>query len=184
MQQVKSSADERMVKSIASLKVELGKIRTGRANPGLLENIQVSVYGTDTPLNQVASITTEAARSLLVSPWDKSNVPAIEKAIMSAGLGLNPVTTGDVIRVPMPALNEERRKELIKIVRDEVENGRIAIRNIRRDANQNLKDLLKNKEINEDDQRRLEAEIQKLTDKFIAEADTLYAGKEAELMEI
>ncbi|MDF3055175.1 MAG: frr [Gammaproteobacteria bacterium] len=183
MQQVKSGADERMVKSIASLKAELTKIRTGRANPALLENVQVSAYGTDTPLNQVASITVEA-RNLLVSPWDKSTIPHIEKAIISAGLGLNPVTTGNVIRVPMPPLNEERRKELIKVVRDEVENARISIRNIRRDANQSLKDLVKNKEINEDDQRRLEADIQKLTDKFIAEADGLLTAKEAELMEI
>lgn len=184
MQAVKQNADERMTKSVASLRTDLTRIRTGRANPALLENVQVSCYGTDTPLNQVASITVEASRNLLVSPWDKSTIPFIEKAIIAAGLGLNPVTTGVVIRVPMPALNEERRKELIKVVRDEVENARVAIRNIRRDANQNLKDLLKNKEINEDDQRRLEVEIQKLTDKFIAEVDAILTGKEAELMEI
>lgn len=184
MQQLIQETSTRMLKSIDTLKHELTKIRTGRASPGLLDHVKVSFYGTDTPLNQVANITVESARALLVTPWDKTTIPAIEKAIMTADLGLNPVTTGSVIRVPMPALNEERRRELVKVVRDEVEGGRVSIRNIRRDANQSVKDLLKAKTINEDDERRGQTEIQKLTDKFIAEADKALATKEAELMEV
>ncbi len=184
MQEINKEATTRMTKSVDALKNELTKIRTGRANPGLLDHIKISFYGTDTPLNQVASIAVENSRSLTVTPWDKSVVPLIEKAILSADLGLNPVTTGNTIRVPMPALNEERRKELVKVVRDEVEGARVAIRNIRRDANQTFKDLLKDKTISEDDERRGQAEIQKLTDKYIAEVDKLLATKEAELMEV
>lgn len=184
MQETTKDINTRMTKSIETLKHELTKVRTGRANPGLLDHIKVSFYGTDTPLNQVANITVENARALLITPWDKSTVPLIEKAIISADLGLNPVTTGNMIRVPMPPLNEERRKELVKVVRDEAEGTRVAIRNIRRDANQSLKDLLKAKTINEDDERRGQTEIQKLTDKFIAEVDKVLATKEAELMEV
>lgn len=184
MQNIHSEANTRMLKSIDTLKNELSKIRTGRANSGLLDHVKVSFYGTDTPLNQVASITVESARNLLVTPWDKSVIPAIEKAIMSADLGLNPVTSGTTIRVPMPALTEERRKELVKVVRDEVEGARVAIRNIRRDANQSYKDLLKDKLINEDEERRGQLDIQKLTDKFIAEVDKLLASKETELMAV
>ncbi len=184
MQEIIKEATIRMQKSIETLKAELSKVRTGRANPGLLDHIKVSAYGSESPLNQVASVTVEGARVLLVSPWDKSIVPAIEKAIMTADLGLNPSTSGSVIRVPMPALNEERRKELVKVVRDEAEGARVAIRNIRRDANQGAKDLLKDKAINEDEARKAETEIQKLTDKLIAEVDKLLATKEAELMEV
>jgi ribosome recycling factor len=184
MQEIIKETNSRMLKSVDALKHELTKIRTGRASPALLDHIKIVHYGTDTPLNQIASITAENARTLLITPWDKSAVPVIEKAIISSGLGLNPTTAGNVIRVPMPALNEERRKELVKVVRDEVEDCRVAIRNIRRDANQSLKDLLKKKQINEDDERRLQTEIQKLTDKIIAEADKILAAKEAELMEV
>jgi ribosome recycling factor len=184
MQQVNKEAQTRMQKSIETLKTDLTKVRTGRANPGLLDHIKISVYGADTPLNQVANISVENARTLVVSPWDKSNVPAIEKAIISADLGLNPTTAGSVIRVPMPPLNEERRKELVKVVRDEAEGARVAIRNIRRDANQACKDLLKAKTISEDEERRGQTDVQKLTDKFIAEVDALLKTKENELMEV
>lgn len=184
MQQVNKEAQTRMQKSIETLKTDLTKVRTGRANPGLLDHIKISVYGADTPLNQVANISVENARTLVVSPWDKSNVPAIEKAIISADLGLNPTTAGSVIRVPMPPLNEERRKELVKVVRDEAEGARVAIRNIRRDANQACKDLLKAKTISEDEERRGQTDVQKLTDKFIAEVDAMLKTKENELMEV
>lgn len=184
MQEMTKDINTRMIKSIETLRHELMKVRTGRANPGLLDHVKVPFYGTDTPLNQLANVTVESARTLLIAPWDKSTIPLIEKAIMSADLGLNPTTAGIVIRVPMPALNEERRKELVKVVRDETEGARVAIRNIRRDANQSLKDLLKAKTINEDDDRRGQAEIQKLTDKFIAEVDKMLSVKEAELMEV
>lgn len=184
MQAITKEATARMQKSIESLKQELLKVRTGRANPGLLDHVKVSSYGSDVPLNQVASITAESARTLLVTPWDKTLVQAIEKAILTADLGLNPSSAGQVIRVPMPLLNEERRKELVKVVRDAAENARISVRNIRRDANQELKNLLKDKEINEDEERRSQAEVQKLTDKFIAEVDQLLMKKETELMEV
>ncbi|HVV68888.1 MAG TPA: ribosome recycling factor [Gammaproteobacteria bacterium] len=184
MHEITKEANTRMSKSIEALRQELSKVRTGRANPGLLEHIKVSFYGTDTPLNQVASISVESARNLLVTPWDKTVIPAIEKAILTSDLGLNPVTAGNAIRVPMPPLNEERRKELVKIVREEAEAARVAIRNIRRDSNQSFKDLLKEKQINEDEERRAQTDIQKLTDKFIAEVDKLLTTKETELMEV
>jgi ribosome recycling factor len=184
MQQITQETNTRMTKSVETLKQELIKIRTGRANPALLDHVKASFYGTDTPLNQVANITVESARTLLITPWDKSTIPAIEKAIMAADLGLNPTNAGTVIRVPMPPLNEERRKELVKVARDEAEGARVAIRNIRRDANQSLKDLLKEKKVNEDEERRGQTDIQKLTDKFIAEVDKALATKETELMEI
>jgi ribosome recycling factor len=184
MQTTIQETTTRMLKSIDTLKTALLKIRTGRASPGLLDHVKASFYGTDTPLNQVANITVENARTLLITPWDKSSIPAIEKAIMTADLGLNPTTAGTVIRVPMPALNEERRRELVKVVRDEAEGGRVSIRNIRRDANQSLKDLLREKALNEDEERRGQTEIQKLTDKYIAEIDKLLAAKETELMEV
>ncbi len=177
-------AETRMIKSIDALKHEFSKIRTGRANPGLLEQIKVSFYGTDTPLNQVASITVENSRTLAVTPWDKTLVTAIEKAITSSDLGLNPVTAGTVIRVPLPPLNEERRKDLVKVVRQEAEQARVAIRNIRRDIIQHCKDLLKDKKIGEDEERRAQADVQKITDRFIAEVDKALAAKEAELMEV
>ncbi len=181
---IKKDASERMQKSVAALGSQLSKIRTGRAHPALLDGIQVSYYGADTPLNQVANVTIEDSRTLAISVFDKSLAQAVEKAIMASDLGLNPMSAGTVIRVPLPPLTEERRKDLIKIVRGEVESGRVAVRNIRRDANGDIKSLLKDKEISEDEARQAEDEIQKLTDKFIKEMDTQLTAKEAELMEI
>ncbi len=182
--EINNQAKDKMQKCIASLKQEFSKIRSGRANPALLEHIMVSYYGTDTPLQQVAAIVSEDSRTLIVTPWEKHMVPVIEKAIMTADLGLNPATSGNAIRVPLPALNEERRKEMVKITRSEAENARIAIRNVRRDANNGFKDLLKAKKISEDDLRRAEDSIQKLTDSFMKEVDKVTSSKEAELMEV
>jgi ribosome recycling factor len=182
--QASKDAENRMMKSIEALKNGLSKLRAGRAHPSLLEHIKVSYYGSDVPLSQVANVAVEGARSLTVSPWEKNLVPTIEKAIRMSELGLNPVTSGAVIRVPLPALNEERRKELIRLVKDEAETARVSIRNIRRDANTVLKDLLKEKKISEDDDRRAQANIQKMTDKYISEVDKLAAAKEADLMEV
>lgn len=181
---VKQDAEKRMKKAVESLQHDLTKVRTGRANAGLLDHVQVDYYGNPTPLPQVANITASDSRTLLVTPWEKSMVAAVEKAILTADLGLNPATTGNAIRVPMPALTEERRKELIKIVRNEGEQSRVSIRNIRRDANSSLKDLVKDKTISEDDERRASEVIQKLTDKYIAEIDVALAEKEKDLMEI
>jgi ribosome recycling factor len=173
-----------MQKSIESFKHNIQKIRTGRAHPSLLEQIRVDYYGTETPLSQVANITVTDARTLSITPWEKRMTQAIEKAIHASNLGLNPATSSDVIRVPLPALTEERRKELGKIVRNEAEAARVSVRNARRDANNGLKEKLKNKEIAEDEERRLTDNIQKLTDKYIAEIDQLMAAKESELMAI
>lgn len=181
---ISKQAKQRMEKCIVSLKHEFTKIRSGRANPALLENIMVSYYGTDTPLMQVATINIEDSRTLLVTPWEKSMVQPIEKAIMTADLGLNPATSGNAVRVPLPPLNEERRREMVKITRSEAENARVAIRNVRRDANNSYKELLKAKEISEDELRKAEDEIQKLTNQFIKEIDTLTDHKESELMEV
>lgn len=181
---VKQDAEKRMKKTIESLHVELTKIRTGRANAGLLDHVQVDYYGNITPLSQVANISASDSRTILVTPWEKSMVAAVEKAILNSGLGLNPSTAGSAIRVPMPPLTEERRKELIKVVRHEGEQGKVSIRNIRRDANNQLKDLVKDKSISEDDERRANEVIQKLTDKYIAEVDVLLGQKEKDLMEI
>lgn len=181
---IKSDAQERMKKSVEVLGVNFKKIRTGRAHPSILDSVNVSYYGNPTPLSQVANISVLDARTLSISPWEKNLVPDIEKAIMKSDLGLNPATTGDLIRVPMPALTEETRKGFIKQAKSEAENARISIRNIRRDANNLLKDLLKDKEITEDDDRRAQDEIQKLTDKFVAEVDAALAAKEKDLMEI
>lgn len=175
---------ERMEKCILSLKHEFTKIRSGRANPALLEGIMVSYYGTDTPLVQVATINIEDSRTLLVTPWEKNMVQPIEKAILTSDLGLNPATSGHAIRVPLPPLNEERRREMVKITRAEAENAKVAIRNIRRDANANCKELNKSKEISDDELRKGEDEIQKITNKFIKEVDTLTEHKESELMEV
>lgn len=182
--EIKKEAESRMQKSLASLVTELRKLRTGRAHPSLLDQVSVSYYGTPTPLSQVASINVGDPRTLLVSPWEKQLVPEIEKAIRNADLGLNPASSGDNVRVPLPALTEERRKDLVKIVRQEGENARVAVRNIRRDANNHIKDLLKEKEITEDDERRYQEEVQKLTDKYTKEIDSTLANKESELMEI
>ena len=173
-----------MQKSVEALGHELSKVRTGRAHANLLDHITVSYYGTDTPLNQVASISVADARTLMVSPWEKKIVPDIEKAIMQSDLGLNPVTAGDVIRVPLPSLTEERRREMTKIVRHEAENTRIAIRNIRRDANHHLKALIEDEHLAKDAEFKAEDEIQKLTDRFIEEVDSVLAEKEKDLMEV
>lgn len=183
-QSVMKDAEQRMHKCIEAFKQEIAKLRTGRAHPSILEQVRVDYYGNETPLSQVASINVGDARTLLVSPWEKKLIPVIEKAILNAGLGLNPVTSGDMVRVPMPALNEERRKELIRVVRNEAEATRVSIRNVRRDANNEFKELLKNKEITEDDERRSADQMQKLTDKFIAEVDHLLATKETDLMAV
>lgn len=181
---IKKDAADRMAKSVASLKHELTKIRTGRAHTSLLDHITVEYYGAQSPLNQVANVGVEDARTLVVTPWDKSMVPVIEKAILNSDLGLNPATAGTVIRVPLPPLTEERRKDMIRVVRNEAEGGRIAIRNVRRDAIGDVKDLLKEKMIGEDDERRAEDEIQAITDKYVAQIDEVLAEKEAELLEI
>jgi ribosome recycling factor len=184
LKEIMKDAGERMSKSVASLNQELTKIRTGRAHTSLLDHITVSYYGSDVPLNQVSNVGVEDSRTLIVTPWEKDMVAPIEKAIMNSDLGLNPASAGTVIRVPLPALTEERRKDMIRIVRNEAEGGRIAIRNIRRDAIGDVKDLLKEKMIGEDDERRAEDDIQVLTDKYVAEVDELLAAKEEELMEI
>ena len=177
-------AENRMKKSIESLRGELAKVRTGRAHPSLLEHIMVDYYGSDTPLNQVASIGVEDARTLTVTPWERPMVQAVEKAIMKSDLGLNPNSAGSVIRIPMPQLTEERRRDLVKVVRHEGENGKIAIRNIRRDANSDFKSLEKDKEISEDEERRAQDDIQKLTDKYVKEIDAIVAAKEEDLMKV
>ena len=171
-------------KSVDSLRTELTKIRTGRAHPSLLDQIKVDYYGTDTAINQVANVTVEDSRTLAVAPWEKQMVAVVEKAIINSGLGLNPSTAGNLIRIPLPPLTEERRLELVKVVKGEGENAKIAIRNIRRDANSDFKDLLKEKDISEDESRQAEDTIQKHTNKFVTSVDEVIAVKEKELMEI
>jgi len=184
IEDVKKDAAERMSKCVASLKNELKKLRTGRASTNLLEHLRVDYYGSEVPLQQVANVAVEDSRTLTVVPWEKQMVPVIEKAIMKSDLGLNPATAGNVIRVPLPALTEERRRELGKVVRHEGESARVAIRNVRRDVMQELKEMLKEKMISEDDDRRAHDEIQKLTDKYVAEVDHVVAEKEKELMQV
>lgn len=184
LDEIKKDASSRMSKSVASLQQELTKIRTGRAHTSLLDHITVEYYGSQVPLNQVSNVGIEDSRTLVVTPWEKDMVQAIEKAIMTSDLGLNPATAGTVIRVPLPALTEERRKDMIRVVRHEAEGGRIAIRSVRRDAMHDVKELLKEKMIGEDDERRAEGEIQMITDKHVAEVDKVLADKESELMEI
>ncbi len=184
LDEIKKDAGTRMAKSVASLRQDLTKIRTGRAHTSLLDHITVEYYGSSVPLNQVANVGIEDSRTLIITPWEKDMVQAIEKAIMGSDLGLNPASAGTVIRVPLPALTEERRKDMIRVVRQEAEGGRIAVRNIRRDALHDIKELLKEKMIGEDDERRAEGEIQGVTDKYVAEIDKLLAEKEAELMEV
>lgn len=184
MQKIIKDAETRMRKSIDSFKAELTKLRTGRANPAILDHIRVDYYGSEMPINQVANVNVTDARTLTITPWEKKMVQAIEKAILNSDLGLNPATTGDIIRVPMPALNEERRKELIKVVRTEAEAARVSIRNVRRDANAEIKELLKAKQITEDEERRMSDDVQKLTDKFVVEVDHLTSAKESDLMAI
>ncbi len=184
IEDVTSDAKSRMAKSVEALKSELTKLRTGRAHTSLLEHITVPYYGSDVPLNQVASISVGDARTLVVQPWERNIVPEVEKAIMNSDLGLNPVTAGDVMRVPLPALTEERRRDMTRVVRNEAEQARVAVRNIRRDANSMLKDLEKEKEITEDELRRAEDSVQKLTDKFVGDIDEVLKAKEADLMEV
>lgn len=181
---VKKTAEQKMHKSVEALKTDLGKVRTGRAHTGILDHITVDYYGTPMPLNQVANVTLLDARTIGISPWDKKMGSVIEKAIRDSDLGLNPSATGDVIRVPMPALTEERRRELTKLVKSEGENAKVAVRNLRRDAIHHLKDLLKQKSVSEDDERRAQEDIQKLTDRFIVEIDKLIAAKEKDLMAV
>jgi ribosome recycling factor len=182
--ELKKNAEQKMIKSLESLKNDLGKVRTGRAHTGLLDHVMVDYYGSMTSVNQVANVTLGDARTINVQPYEKNMIGPVEKAIRDADLGLNPATNGDLIRVPMPMLTEERRKDLIKVVRTECENAKVAIRNIRRDANDALKKMIKDKEISEDDERRAQDEVQKLTDKNVAEIDKMLQVKEADLMAV
>lgn len=181
---IKKDAEARMAKSIEALKHELSKLRTGRAHTSLLDHVTVDYYGSKMPLSQVATVTVTDARMLTVTPWEKSMVPVVEKAILTSDLGLNPATSGSAIRVPLPPLTEERRKDMTKVVRHEGEGARVAVRNIRRDANAHLKTLLKDKDITEDEERQAEEAIQKLTDKYVSEVDKLLEIKEKDLMEL
>ena len=181
---VKKNTDQRMHKSIDTLKADLAKVRTGRAHVGILDHVQVDYYGNPTLLSQVANVTLIDARTIGVQPWEKKMVAAVEKAIRDADLGLNPATQGDMIRVPTPPLTEERRKEMVKLVKSEAEDAKIAIRNIRRDANEGMKKLLKDKACSEDDERRAQEDIQKLTDRFVTEVDKLVAEKEKEVLTV
>ena len=181
---VKNTAEQKMHKSLEALKNDLSKVRTGRAHVGLLDHVMVEYYGSMVPINQVANVSLGDARTINVQPYEKNMIGKVEKAIRDGDLGLNPATNGDMIRVPMPALTEERRKELIKVVRGDGENAKVAVRNVRRDANDALKKLLKDKQISEDDERRAQDEIQKLTDKFVVEVDKMLQVKEADLMAV
>ena len=184
LDQIKKDAEARMTKSVDALKIELGKIRTGRAHAGLLDHVRVDYYGTKTPLNQLANISTADARTLTVTPYDKGALSAIDKAIRESDLGLNPAPAGQILRVPLPPLTEERRRELSKHVHKEGENAKIAVRNVRRDSNQHLKEQLKKKLISEDDDKRAEEAVQKMTDRFIGDVDRLVAAKEQEIMQV
>jgi ribosome recycling factor len=182
--ELKKTTETKMQKSLEALKNDLGKVRTGRAHTGLLDHVQVDYYGSPVPITQVANVTLLDSRTIGVQPWEKPMVAKVEKAIRDADLGLNPATQGDVIRVPMPALTEERRKELLKVVKHEGENAKIAIRNLRRDANNTLKEALKKKEVSEDDERRTQDEVQRLTDRYVSEVDKMLVDKEKDLMAI
>ncbi|HEY7744398.1 MAG TPA: ribosome recycling factor [Burkholderiales bacterium] len=181
---IRKSAEQKMRKTVDTLKTDLAKIRTGRAHTGLLDHIRVDYYGTPTPIPQVSSVSLVDARTISVNPWDKKMAPAIEKAIRDSDLGLNPANMGEIVRVPMPALTEERRRDLIKVVRHEGENARVAVRNVRRDAIHHLKDLAKQKKVSEDEERRAEDDMQKLTDRSIADIDKLLQQKETDLMAV
>ncbi len=182
--EIKQACEQKMGKSIEALRADLAKVRTGRAHAGLLDHVMVDYYGTMMPINQVANVNLLDARTIGVQPWEKKMVLAVEKAIRDSDLGLNPQTQGDVIRVPMPALTEERRRDLAKVVRQEAEGAKVAVRNLRRDANQQLKDLVKAKEASEDDERRAQDDVQKMTDRTIVEVDRLVAQKESEIMAV
>lgn len=181
---IKKSTEQKMTRSLETLKADFGKVRTGRAHTGILEDVNVDYYGNPTPISQVANLTLIDARTIGVQPFEKNMIAPVEKAIRDADLGLNPATNGNVIRVPMPALTEERRRDLIKVVRGEAENARVAVRNVRRDANEQLKKLVKDKSVSEDEERRAQDEVQKLTDRFIAEIDKALHAKEADLMAV
>ena len=181
---IKKNAEQKMQKSLETLKTDLAKVRTGRAHTGLLDHVQVDYYGAATALTQIANVTLVDARTIGVQPWEKKMVPVVEKAIREADLGLNPATNGDMIRIPMPALTEERRRELVKVVKSEAEDAKIAVRNLRRDANNHVKEELKAKTISEDDERRAQDDMQKLTDRHIAEIDRMVTQKEAEIMTV
>jgi ribosome recycling factor len=181
---VKKNAEQKMSKSLETLKADFGKVRTGRAHTGILDHVMVDYYGNPTPITQVANVTLVDSRTIGVQPWEKNMVGPVEKAIRDADLGLNPATDGEQIRVPMPMLTEERRRDLIKVVRNEAESARIAVRNVRRDANEHLKKLLKDKSVGEDDERRAQDDVQKLTDRFITEIDSALQAKETDLLAV
>jgi ribosome recycling factor len=180
---IKKASEQRMQRAIEALKDEMRRLRTGRAHAGLLEHVMVEYYGTNVPIKQTANVSVEDARTIVVTPWEKQMVAAVEKAIINSGLGLNPVTAGQVIRVPLPPMTEERRREIVKVVRAQAETGRVAVRTARREALGDLKDLLKEKLVTEDEDRRGQDEIQKLTDRYVAQIDALLKDKEAEIME-
>lgn len=182
IKEIQKDAQDRMGKTVEVLKTELQKLRTGRAHPSLLEHVTVDYYGSEVPISQVANVAVEDARTLSVKPWEKPMVSVVEKAILTSDLGLNPATTGEIIRIPMPPLTEERRRDLVKVVKQEAEGAKVAVRNIRRDANGDFKDLQKEKEITEDEERRAQDDIQKLTDQYVAEIDSVAAEKEKDLM--
>jgi len=184
LEDIKKDARERMAKCVQTFQSELKKLRTGRAHPSLIEHLKIDYYGSEVPLQQVASIAVEEGRTLVVSPWEKSVVQAVEKAIFKSDLGLTPMTAGTVIRIPMPPLTEERRREITKVLRHDAENARVAVRNVRRDVMSDIKDMLKEKMISQDDERRAETDIQKLTDKHVADIDQLLAAKEKEVMQV
>jgi ribosome recycling factor len=181
---IKKNVEQKMAKSLEALKADLGKIRTGRAHTGILDHVMVDYYGSPTAINQVANVTLTDARTIGVQPYEKNMIGPIEKAIRDSDLGLNPATNGDLIRVPMPMLTEERRRDLIKVVKSEGEDAKVAVRNIRRDANEQLKKLLKDKEVGEDDERRAQDDVQKLTDRFVTEIDKALQSKETDLMAV
>jgi ribosome recycling factor len=181
---IKKTTEQKMIKSLETLKADFGKVRTGRAHAGILDHVTVDYYGNPTLVNQVANITLIDARTIGVQPWEKNMISPVEKAIRDADLGLNPSTNGDIIRVPMPMLTEERRRDLIKVVKNEAENAKVAVRNVRRDANEQLKKLLKDKQVSEDDERRAQDDVQKLTDRFVIEIDKTLQAKEADLLAV
>jgi len=181
---IKKTAEQKMIKSLETLRADFGKVRTGRAHAGILDHVTVEYYGNPTLLTQVANVTLIDARTIGVQPWEKKMIPVVEKAIRDSDLGLNPSTNGDVIRVPMPMLTEERRRDLIKVVRGEAENAKVAVRNVRRDANEQLKKLLKDKQVSEDDERRAQEDVQKLTDRFVIEIDRALQAKETDLLAV
>ena len=184
LEDLKKDAQTRMTKCVQTFQTDMKKLRTGRAHPSLIEHLKVDYYGSDVPLQQVASIAVEDGRTLVISPWEKTVVQAIEKAIHKSDLGLNPLTAGTIIRIPMPPLTEERRRDITKVVRHDAENARVAVRNVRRDVMADIKEMLKEKLVSQDDERRAEVEVQKLTDKYVAEIDQLLAAKEKEIMQV